>query len=182
MSLTHQLKPVPFTQVQLHDAFWAPRMLANRTVTLPAQYAQLEHTGRLAALELAWQPGAGSPPHIFWDSDIAKWIEAAAYALAAQVDAQLDAQLDAVIARLALAQQPDGYLNSHFIVTERAGLQRRWTNLRDSHELYCAAPGAPVRLGPGGCFGYSPAATGPAAALWQSCGYSLRGISTSTAP
>ena len=71
MSLTHQLKPVPFTQVQLHDAFWSPRMLANRTATLPAQYAQLEHTGRLAALELAWQPGAGSPPHIFWDSDIA---------------------------------------------------------------------------------------------------------------
>ena len=113
-------------------------MLANRTVTAPAQYAQLEHTGRLAALELAWQPGTGSPPHIFWDSDIAKWIEAAAYALAAQFDAQWDAQLDAVIARLALAQQPDGYLNSHFIVMERAGLQRRWTNLRDSHELYCA--------------------------------------------
>ena len=138
MPLKQQLTPLPFTQVQLHDAFWAPRMLANRSATLPAEYAQLESTGRLAALELAWQPGAGNPPHIFWDSDIAKWIEAAAYALAAQFDAQLDAQLDAVIARLARAQQPDGYLNTHFIVTERAGLQRRWTNLRDSHELYCA--------------------------------------------
>jgi len=138
MPLKQLLTPLPFTQVQLHDAFWAPRMLANRSATLPAEYAQLESTGRLAALELAWQPGAGNPPHIFWDSDIAKWIEAAAYALAAQFDAQLDAQLDAVIARLARAQQPDGYLNTHFIVTERAGLQRRWTNLRDSHELYCA--------------------------------------------
>lgn len=138
MPPTQQLKPLPFTQVQLNDAFWAPRMAANRSATLPAEYNQLERTGRLAALELDWQPGAGSPPHIFWDSDIAKWIEAAAYALAAQFDAQLDAQLDAVIARLALAQQPDGYLNSHFIVMERAGLQRRWTNLRDSHELYCA--------------------------------------------
>lgn len=133
-----QLTPLPFTCVQLQDSFWAPRMRANRSATLPAEYAQLESTGRLAALELAWQPGAGNPPHIFWDSDIAKWIEAAAYALAAQFDAQLDAQLDAVIARLARAQQPDGYLNTHFIVTERAGLQRRWTNLRDSHELYCA--------------------------------------------
>lgn len=133
-----QLKPVPFTRVQLHDAFWAPRMAANRNATLPAEYAQLERTGRLAALEMSWQPGAGNPPHIFWDSDIAKWIEAAAYALAAQYDSQLDAQLDAVIARLALAQQPDGYLNTHYIVMERAGLQRRWTNLRDSHELYCA--------------------------------------------
>ena len=138
MPPTQQLKPLPFARVQLHDAFWAPRMAANRSATLPAEYAQLERTGRLAALELSWQPGAGSPPHILWDSDIAKWIEAAAYALAAQFVAQLDAQLDAVIARLALAQHPDGYLNSHFIVTERAGLQRRWTNLRDSHELYCA--------------------------------------------
>ena len=83
-----QLKPVPFTQVQLHDAFWAPRMAANRNATLPAEYAQLERSGRLAALELAWQCGAGTPPHIFWDSDIAKWIEAASFALAAQFDAQ----------------------------------------------------------------------------------------------
>ncbi len=88
MPLKQLLTPLPFTQVQLHDAFWAPRMLANRSATLPAEYAQLESTGRLAALELAWQPGAGNPPHIFWDSDIAKWIEAAAYALAAQFDAQ----------------------------------------------------------------------------------------------
>ena len=75
MPPTQKLKPLPFTRVQLHDAFWAPRMAANRSATLPAEYAQLERTGRLAALELAWQPGAGSPPHIFWDSDIAKWIE-----------------------------------------------------------------------------------------------------------
>ena len=81
MPLKQQLTPLPFTQVQLHDVFWAPRMLANRSATLPAEYAQLESTGRLAALALACKPGAGNPPHIFWDSDIAKWIEAAAYAL-----------------------------------------------------------------------------------------------------
>ena len=61
MPLKQLLTPLPFTQVQLHDAFWAPRMLANRSATLPAEYAQLESTGRLAALELAWQPGAGNP-------------------------------------------------------------------------------------------------------------------------
>ena len=119
MSLKQQLTPLPFTRVQLQDSFWAPRMLANRSATLPAVYAQLESTGRLAALELAWQPGAGNPPHIFWDSDIAKWIEAAAYALAAQFDAQLDAQLDAVIARLARAAT--GRVSQHALHCHGAG-------------------------------------------------------------
>ena len=58
MPLKQLLTPLPFTQVQVHDAFWAPRMRAHRSATLPAEYAQLESTGRLAALELAWQPGA----------------------------------------------------------------------------------------------------------------------------
>ena len=70
MPLKQQLAPLPLTCVQLQDSFWAPRMRANRSATLPAEYAQLESTGRLAALELAWQPGAGNPPHIFWDSDM----------------------------------------------------------------------------------------------------------------
>jgi hypothetical protein len=40
-----------------------------------------------------------------------------------------------IIATLAAAQQPDGYLNSYFVVKEPT---KRWTNLRDWHELYCA--------------------------------------------
>ncbi|MEP7198327.1 MAG: beta-L-arabinofuranosidase domain-containing protein, partial [Chloroflexota bacterium] len=76
-----------------------------------------------------------NPPHIFWDSDVAKWIEAASYSLAAQYDAPLDARLDDVIGKLARLQQPDGYVNSHYILVEPG---KRWTNLRDKHELYCA--------------------------------------------
>ena len=33
------------------------------------------------------------------------------------------------------AQQPDGYLNTHFIVAQP---EMRWRNLRDWHEMYCA--------------------------------------------
>jgi DUF1680 family protein len=47
----------------------------------------------------------------------------------------LEQRLDELIATLAAAQLPDGYLNSFFTV-KRPG--RRWTNLRDGHELYCA--------------------------------------------
>jgi DUF1680 family protein len=127
--------PASFTAVSIEDEFWAPRIRVNRECTIPAEYRQCEETGRINALRLDWKPGQQPVPHIFWDSDIAKWIEAASYSLATHPDPALEAQLDEVIALLASAQQPDGYLNTHFTVVEP---EKRWTNLRDWHELYCA--------------------------------------------
>jgi len=72
---------------------------------------------------------------MFWDSDIAKWLEAASYVLASNPDPELEARVDGVIAKLAQAQQPDGYLNSYFSAHEP---EKRFTNERDWHELYCA--------------------------------------------
>lgn len=46
-------KPVPFTDVQLTDAFWAPRLDTNRTVTIPHIFKQSEETGRVKNFELA---------------------------------------------------------------------------------------------------------------------------------
>ena len=129
------LRPVPFTQVTIADEFWAPRLETNRSATLPIEYEQCRATGRLEAFKLNWQPGQEPVPHIFWDSDVAKWIEAASYSLTTHPDARLAALLDEVAALVASAQQPDGYLNTHYTVVEPG---RRWTNLRDRHELYCA--------------------------------------------
>jgi len=127
--------PVPFTDVTIDDQFWAPRLQLNRERTIPFQYKQLQETGRLDALRLNWQPGREPVPHIFWESDVAKWIEAASYSLATHPDPVLDALVDDTIALLASAQQPDGYLNVYFTVVQPG---RRWTDLRDAHELYCA--------------------------------------------
>ena len=138
MPVTRKLTPVPFTAVKLTDAFWAPRIEVNRAVTLPREYELCERTGRIGAFDLKWKKGDPNPPHIFWDSDVAKWIEAAAYSLATHPDPALDELLDDVIARIAKAQQPDGYFNTHYIVFEKAKLENRWVNLRDNHELYCA--------------------------------------------
>jgi uncharacterized protein len=55
--------------------------------------------------------------------------------LATHPDPDLDALLDEVIALIAAAQQPDGYLNVYFTVVEP---DERWKDLRDAHELYCA--------------------------------------------
>jgi DUF1680 family protein len=130
-----KLHPVPFTRVNVQDPFFAPRMKVNRDVTLRAEYEQLKQTGRIDAFDLTWKEGQTPVPHFFWDSDVAKWIEAAAYSLSTHPDPHLDALLDEVIAKIAGAQQPDGYLNVYFTVVKP---QDRLKHLSWSHELYCA--------------------------------------------
>lgn len=127
--------PLSVADVRIDDAFWSPLQEVVRTTTIPHQHDQLVQTGRLAALELTWRPGDGPEPHIFWESDVAKWIEAASYTLARHPDPELDQAVDAAIELLARAQQDDGYLNVYFTVVEPEG---RFTDLRDAHELYCA--------------------------------------------
>ncbi|KPC99720.1 Non-reducing end beta-L-arabinofuranosidase [Geobacillus sp. BCO2] len=128
-------EPVPFTRVKIEDRFWAERIRINKEYTIPFQYQKCKETGRIDAFKLDWKPGMEPVPHIFWDSDVAKWIEAASYSLATDYDPELDALLDEVIDLIASAQQPDGYLNVYFTVVEP---KKRWTDLRDAHELYCA--------------------------------------------
>ena len=127
--------PIHFPSVTINDGFWSPKQRTNRERTLPIEYQQCKDTGRIDAFRLNWKPGQPNPPHIFWDSDLAKWIEAVSYSLATHPDPDLDALLDEVITIIAAAQQPDGYLNVHFTVVEP---EKRWSNLRDWHELYCA--------------------------------------------
>ena len=135
--------PVPFTAVQLEDTLWAARQRTVRERTVPFLYAQYEKNGLFEALDVDSPPGPLRIPFngrpntavMYWDSDIAKWIEMASYTLATHPDPALDAQIDELVARIASAQRPDGYFNTYFIRREPA---KRWTNLRDWHELYCA--------------------------------------------
>ena len=127
--------PVSWKAVTIDDPFWTPHIRVNREHTLPSIYRFCQETGRIGALRLDWKPGMEPVPHIFWDSDVAKWLEAASYSLATHPDAALEAQVDEVIRLIVAAQQPDGYLNTYFTVVEP---EKRWTNLRDWHELYCA--------------------------------------------
>ena len=129
------LSPVPIARVKIQDGFWAPRQEINRTTTIPLIHRHCQETGRIDALKLDWKPGQPKTPHVFWESDLAKWIEAASYSICTHPDPQLAGQLDEVIALLGRAQQADGYLNAYYTVVEPG---KRWTNLRDKHELYCA--------------------------------------------
>ncbi len=126
-----KLQPPPLKAVTIDDNFWSERRRVNREATLPAEYKQCEQTGRIEALKLAPMP----EQHYFWDSDIAKWLEAAAYSLETHPDPQVEKLVDQTIDLLAAAQQPDGYLNTYFTAIAP---EQRWVNLRDYHELYCA--------------------------------------------
>lgn len=130
-----KMKAVSFSRVQVNDSFWTPRMTVNRERTIPHEYRECKETGRIDAFDLTWKPGDEPKPHYFWDSDVAKWIEAASYSLVTHPDPDLEQLLDEVIEKIASAQQPDGYLNVYFTVVEP---ENRWKNLGMWHELYCA--------------------------------------------
>ncbi|MDD7429305.1 MAG: glycoside hydrolase family 127 protein [Oscillospiraceae bacterium] len=79
--------------------------------------------------------GDGFYGMVFQDSDAAKWLEAAAYALAAKPDEALEKQADELINLIAAAQDKDGYLNTYYTIKDK---DKRWTNLLEGHELYCS--------------------------------------------
>ena len=131
-----KLRPVPFTEVKIQDSFWAPRRETNRLASIPFSLQKLEEAGNLEDMRLAGRGATnGFRGPVFMDSDLYKALEAASYSLATHPDPALEKQLDDIISLMAAAQQPDGYLNSYFTIKEPG---KRWTNLRDWHELYCA--------------------------------------------
>ena len=139
-SLSHgpyrRIQPLALPDVTIADAFWTPRITINREQTLDYQLQQCEETGRLTNFDKAAGRMEGAFEGIFFnDSDVYKWMEASAYSLATHPDAETERKLDAVIARVTAAQQPDGYLNTYFILVEP---DKKWTNLGVMHELYCA--------------------------------------------
>src|SRR6476469_8531063 len=143
----YPVQPVPFTAVHLNDVFWAPRIETNRKVTIPAAFQKCEETGRVNNFERAAQALRGeahdlkAPGYPFDDSDLYKVIEGASYVLSVQPDPKLDAYVDGMIAKIAAAQEPDGYIYTTRTIDpanpHRWSGKERWVNERnDSHELY----------------------------------------------
>jgi DUF1680 family protein len=131
-----KLNAVPFADVTFTDHFWAPRLETNRTVTVPHCLKMCEETKRIRNFEVAGGLAEGEFEGIYFnDSDVYKVIEGAAHSLAVHPDPELDAQLDEIIAKIAAAQEDDGYLNTYFTLVEP---DRKWTDLPAKHELYCA--------------------------------------------
>jgi len=140
----YPIQAVDFTRVKLSDNFWLPRIETNRTVTIPASFERCESTGRVKNFEMAAKKqGKFCTTFPFDDTDIYKTIEGASFSLAVHPDAKLQAYVDSLIAIVAKAQEPDGYLYTARTIDPTkphawAG-KERWEKEREmSHELYNA--------------------------------------------
>jgi len=129
--------------VRLIDQFWRPKVRQTVQETIPYQWkalndeiegAEPSHAVENFRISAGEQTGTFYGM-VFQDSDVAKWIEAAAYSLRHDPNPQLEAVIDAVVDLMGRAQRPDGYLNTYFSV---AAPDQRWKDFSFGHELYCA--------------------------------------------
>jgi len=134
----YNVLPVPFSQVQVNDDLWAPRLKTNYTVTIPYAFQKCEETGRIRNFEKAAGLKQGKHEGIYFDdSDVYKIMEGAAYSLQINSDPKIRQYLDNLIKIIAAAQWDDGYLYTFYSVPEKQP-EKRWTNIGAMHELYCA--------------------------------------------
>ena len=128
------MKNICFENIKINDGFWKVKQDMVKNSTLYAVYNRFVDTHRFDAFSCTWKEGEPDMPHIFWDSDVAKWIEGASYLLMEQRDERIEAIIDDVVDKIVSNSDENGYFNSHFLVTEKD----KRLNIRDNHELYCA--------------------------------------------
>ena len=136
-------KPLPLTGMQVTDRFFAPRIDLVRTQMLPYQWEALndrlkdtEPSHCIENFRIAAGISRGEyHGMVFQDSDLYKWLEAVAYQLAVRPDPSLREAADSAIRLIGQAQTPEGYLNTYY---QTHPDERRFSNLQNNHELYCA--------------------------------------------
>ena len=140
----YPIRPVPFTAVEIKDGFWSPRLETNRAVTVRHDFDKCETTGRVANFAVAGGLAKGDFVGLFGfnDSDVYKVIEGASYSLRLRPDPALDRYVDEVIAKIAAAQEDDGYLYTAGTIPTLAQKptccvsRPRWSDIASGHELY----------------------------------------------
>lgn len=110
--------------VKIDDKFWNKRIRSAVENIVPYQWRVLNDQEPGAAPSHAvmnFKIAAGMElgefyGYQFQDSDLAKWIEASSFSLIYQDSPQVRAALDQAISIIEKAQQPDGYLDTHYIL------------------------------------------------------------------
>ena len=139
----YPIDPVPFTSVKVTDHFWGQRLKTSREVTIPLAFRKSEETGRIKNFEKAAHPSEDYKVEgfSFDDTDIYKTIEGASYSLQTYPDKRLEKYIDSILAIVATAQEPDGYLYTARTMNPKhphdwVG-KERWVAVENlSHEFY----------------------------------------------
>ena len=139
----YAIQGIPFNTVSLNDGFWLPKIETNRTITIPSSFQKCEETGRVENFILASGAKKGKflTVYPFDDTDIYKTIEGAAFSMTVHPDKALDRYVDSLIAIVAAAQEPDGYLYTARTIDpahphDWSGSERWVKESELSHELY----------------------------------------------
>jgi len=73
---------------------------------------------------------------VFWDSRRGQVDQSSILCAEPSPRSDIEAKIEAIVNDFEKAQEPDGYLNCWYLGREP---EKRWSNLRDNHELYNAA-------------------------------------------
>ena len=111
------------SQMQIEDCFWSPIISKMCNDIIPYQYEvlndEIEGIPRSHAIEnfriASGQKKGKYVGMLFQDSDVAKWIEAAAYSLKVNNNAEIREKIESVIDLIEQTQQEDGYLDTYYI-------------------------------------------------------------------
>lgn len=127
------MEKISFENIEITGGFWKEKQDMVKNTTLWAVYDRFKETGRFDAFLCNWKEGMEHKPHVFWDSDVAKWIEGAAYILKKERNPKLEEIIDGVVDLIEKNADENGYYNSHFMVMD----QDKKLCSRNEHELYC---------------------------------------------
>ena len=126
------MKTTRYLDVEVTGGFWGEKQDLVANVSLYNIHKRFSETGRFDAIKCV--KNDSRRPHIFWDSDVAKWLESAAYVLAKRHDEKLYGLANEAIEDICKNQLDTGYFNSYFQVYEPESIFCK----RTEHELYCA--------------------------------------------
>lgn len=139
-----KIHEVPFTSVHCTDNFWAPRIDTIRTKTIPYAFSRSEKAGYIDNFAIAGglKEGKYQSAFPFDDAEVYKIAEGASYLLTVKKDTRLEAYMDSIIAIIASAQEPDGYLFTNHTINNPLHPwvgKERWVQDWDlSHETFNA--------------------------------------------
>jgi DUF1680 family protein len=130
-----RLRPLGLREIALTGGFWGERQEINARVTLDhceEWERRMGWIGNFADTASGARPTSRTGKD-FSDSDVYKLLEAMAWEVGRSGDARINDRIEELARVIASAQQPDGYLNTHF---GGPGQRPRYSDLQWGHELY----------------------------------------------
>jgi DUF1680 family protein len=132
-----KLRNVPVRAVTIEDGFWSKRRRTNVESSIPTMHQELVDHGRMDNfLRLVGNSNAPQRGPVYSDSDMYKWLEAAAFALQTANNPQLHALVGQTIQAIVATQEPGGYIDTWY-QGDRKALRMTIPEQVRGHELYC---------------------------------------------